>query len=83
MSGFSSSPENGRKTALDRLLLMCALLTLVCVLGAHGMDRLALDGGTPARLFARAARHPGVDHSATGSIALRSSTASLNPCGQN
>jgi hypothetical protein len=83
MSGFSSSPELARKTALDRLLLICALLTLVCVLGAHGMDQMALDGGSPGRLFAHAGKHPGVDRSATGSIALRSSTASLNPCGQN
>lgn len=83
MSGFSSSPENGRTAAVDRLLLICALLTLVCVLGAHGMDQLARDGEFPARLFALADKHTGVDHSTTASIALRSSSAGLNPCGQN
>ncbi|WP_294534585.1 hypothetical protein [uncultured Rhodoblastus sp.] len=83
MYGLSSPPENGRSTAFDRLLLICALLTLVCVLGAHEMDRLAQDGVLPARLFARAAPHPGVDPSATASIALRTSTAGLTPCGPN
>jgi hypothetical protein len=83
MSGFSSSPENQRNTAFDRLLLICALLTLLCVLGARGMDRLAQDGDLPARLLAYAANHPAVDRSATASIALRSSPASLSPCGRN
>jgi hypothetical protein len=83
MSGFLSSPENGRSAAVDRLLLICALLTLVCVLGAHGMDRLARDGDLPARLLALTGKHPGVDRSGTASIALRSSSSGLNPCGQN
>lgn len=83
MAGISSSPENGRSTAFDRLLLICALLTLVCVLGAHGMDQLAQKGDLPGRLLALTGKHPGVDHSTTASIALRSSSASLSPCGQN
>ena len=83
MSGFSSSPENGRSTAFDRLLLICALLTLFCVLGAHGMDRLAQQGNLSARLLALTGNHPGVDRSTTASIALRSSSASPGPCGQN
>jgi hypothetical protein len=83
MSDLSSSPENTRGGAFDRLLLICALLTLVCVLGAHGMDRLAQDGPLQARLLAYVGKHPGADRSATASIALRSSTAGLNPCGGN
>ena len=83
MSGFSSSPENGRSAAFERLLLICALLTLVCVLGAHGMDRLAQKGDLPERLLALTGKHPGVDRSTTASIALRSSSASPGPCGQN
>jgi hypothetical protein len=83
MSGFSSSPGNGRSSGFDRLLLICALLTLVCVLGAHGIDRLEQQGDLPARLLALTGKHPDVDRSATASIALRSSSASLSPCGQN
>jgi len=83
MSGFSSSRESGRGSALDRLLLFCALLTLVCALGVHGVDRLTQDGELPALFFARVHKHPGVDQTATAAISLRGSSAVLNPCGPN
>ncbi len=47
MSGFSSSP------ALDRLALFCALVTLVCVLGAHSMDQMAQNGELPKMSWAK------------------------------
>jgi hypothetical protein len=83
MSGFLSSPENGQGSALDRLALFCALVTLVCVLGAHGMDQLAQNGELPKISWARAEKHPGVDHTATATISTRASSVAVNPCGQN
>ncbi len=77
MSGFSSSP------ALDRLALFCALVTLVCVLGAHSMDQMAQNGELPKMSWVSAEKHMAVDHTATATISPRASSVAVNPCGQN
>ncbi len=80
MSGFPFTRENGQGSALDRLALFCALVTLVCVLGAHGMDQLAQNGELRRISWEK---HPGFDHTTTATISSRASSVAVNPCGQN
>ncbi len=47
MSVFSQLPENKEGSVVDRVALLCALVSVVCVLGAHALDRLAQSGAPP------------------------------------
>jgi hypothetical protein len=71
MSAFSQLPENKKGSAVDRVALFCALVSVVCVLGAHALDKLAHAG---------VATTPGVDYSSTGSIPWGAAPR-LDPCG--
>jgi hypothetical protein len=71
MSDFSQLPENREGSAIDRVALFCAVVSVACVLGAHALDRLAQAGAQPRG----AVTAPGVDYSPTGSIPR------LDPCG--
>jgi hypothetical protein len=83
MSDFSRLPESNKGSALEKLALFCALLAVACVLGAHGMDKLAQNGGLPSISFNRGEQRPNIDYSATATIPHRAQSTNLNPCGQN
>gem|GEM_PF-6913137 len=70
MSDFSQLPEKTEVSTVDRVALLCAVVSVVCVLGAHALDRLAQAGAPPRG----AATAPRVDYSPTGSI------PHLDPC---
>jgi hypothetical protein len=76
MSVFSQLPENKEGSVVDRVALLCALVSVVCVLGAHALDRLAQAGAPP-----HGGAVPAVDYSSTGSIPKDAMAARLGPCG--
>jgi hypothetical protein len=77
MSSFSQHPENKEGSVIDRVALVCAVVSVACVLGAHALDRLAQAGAPPRG----AAVAPGVDYSSTGSIGKDAAAARFEPCG--
>jgi uncharacterized protein (TIGR02588 family) len=77
MSSFSQLPENKEGSIIDRVALVCAVVSVACVLGAHALDRLAQAGAPPGK----AAVAPGVDYSSTGSIGKDAAAAHSEPCG--
>jgi hypothetical protein len=81
MSEFSRWPEKSPGSAFEKWAAFCTMLGVVCVLGAHGMDKLVQNGSLPVISFNRAAPNPGVDYSGTASIPHRAQSTSLNPCG--
>ena len=70
MSDLSQLPENKDSSVIDRVALLCAVVSVVCVLGAHALDKLAQAGAPPRG----AATAPRLDFSPTGSIPR------LDPC---
>jgi hypothetical protein len=84
MSALSKLPENSEGSAVDKFALFCALVSILCVVGAHAMDRLAQKGALPSISLERAQSAPGVDrsgvdYSATGSISAPGGVR-LDPC---
>ncbi len=75
MSPYFKFPKHRRRSAVDRFALFCAAISLICVLGAHAIDRLARMGALSGR------ESPGLDYSATGSIGKSAATSRLDPCG--
>jgi hypothetical protein len=71
-------PEAGRPKFFDKIALFSAVVSLLCVLGAHVIDRMAQDGTLMAIAGQRAA--PGIDYSGTASIG-KAGNVTLNPCG--
>jgi len=61
----------------DKFALFSAVVSLLCVLGAHAMDLMAKDGTFRALASGRSQT---VDYSTTASIG-KSSNVTLNPCG--
>ncbi|MCI4680139.1 hypothetical protein K9U39_07045 [Rhodoblastus acidophilus] len=74
--------ESNRGSAVDRLALFCAVVSVVSVLGAHGLDKLAQNGDLPVIAFSHSGARPDIDYSATASIPNRAARTQLNPCGQ-
>jgi hypothetical protein len=76
MSDFSQPPEKTEVSAVDRVALLCAVVSVVCVLGAHALDKLAQSGAPPRG----AATAPRVDYTPTGSIP-NAAAPRVDPCG--
>ncbi|WP_298424335.1 hypothetical protein [Rhodoblastus sp.] len=72
--------DSNRGSAVDKFALFCALVSVLGVLGAHGMDKLAQSGSLPMIAFVHPGDHPGIDYSATASIPARAARTQLNPC---
>lgn len=70
-------------SAADKFALFCALVSIACVIGAHGLDKLAQLGGLPVFGSDRLGRTAAIDYAPTGSIAGRAAASQLNPCGDN
>ncbi len=83
MSAMKSFREDNRGSAVDKVALFCAIVAILSVLGAHGLDMLAQNGTLPVIAFHHTGAHPDVDYSATGSIPDDAERTRLNPCGQN
>jgi hypothetical protein len=75
--------ENNFGSTVDKIALFCAVVAILSVLGAHGMDRLAQNGDLPVVAFNHTNGNPGVDYSATASIPDRAGRTRLSPCGEN
>jgi hypothetical protein len=80
MSPFSRLLRDEKGSVFDRFALICAVISIICVLGAHGMDRLAQSGSLPSLIFHSQESGGGIDYAATASIARRAQDAGLNPC---
>jgi hypothetical protein len=78
MTTPSDEPENGKASFFDKIALFSAVVSLICVLAAHGMDHMAKNGTLDALLSPHA--QPGVDYSSTASIGKNSRNVTLNPC---
>ncbi|MGO8738908.1 hypothetical protein [Rhodoblastus sp.] len=72
-----------RGSAVDKIALFCAVVAVISILGAHGMDMLVKSGNLPRIAFIRGDGHSDIDYSATGSIPDRAGRTRLNPCGQS
>jgi hypothetical protein len=79
MSMQSEEPESGKASFFDKIALFSAVVSLLCVLGAHAIDRMSKDGTLAALTGLRGA--PGVDYSTTASIGKTQGNVTLNPCG--
>jgi len=79
MFPFSRLLNDDKGSVFDRFALICAGISVACVLGAHGMDRLAQSGNLPSIAF-RPHESGGIDYSSTASIPRRAQDTSLNPC---
>jgi hypothetical protein len=75
MSPYFKLPKHRRGSAVDRFALFCAAISVICVLGAHAIDRLARMGALSGSEL------PGVDYAATGSIGKGAAASRLDPCG--
>ena len=84
---FSRLLVNDDGSVFDKFALFCAALSVVCVLGAHGLDLLARSGDLPVLSYNDnnrnngAGKRPAVDYQPTASIAARGQASNLNPCG--
>jgi hypothetical protein len=76
---FDEQPESGKPKFFDKIALFSAVVSLLCVLGAHAIDSLSKDGTLAVLAGARGA--PGVDYSTTASIGAKPASVTLNPCG--
>ncbi|MDI9847248.1 hypothetical protein QM467_04130 [Rhodoblastus sp. 17X3] len=79
MSADKDLANNRKGSAVDKFALICAFVSIVCVFGAHGMDKLAQSGALPTFAFDRA----GVDYAPTASIRGQAGKVQLNPCGES
>jgi len=75
----TEEPESRAPKFFDKIALFSAVVSLLCVLGAHLIDRMSQDGSLMALVKSRA--NPGVDYSGTASIAKPGGNVTLNPCG--
>jgi hypothetical protein len=80
MSVMKSFRKDDRGSTIDKIALFCAIVAIISVLGAHGLDMLAQNGALPVIAFHHAGGHPDVDYSATGSIPDRAERTQLSPC---
>jgi hypothetical protein len=80
MRSFSDFLTDTRGSAFDKIAITCAVISLVCVLGAHGIDRMAQSGNLPTLAFHHDERAPNVDYTATASIPRRVQGVTLDPC---
>jgi hypothetical protein len=78
MSPQSDEPENGKASFFDKIALFSAVVSLICVLAAHGMDHMAKNGTLDAMLSPH--KQPGVDYTGTASIGGNTRNVTLNPC---
>ena len=83
MSVIKSFRKDNRGSTVDTIALFCAIVAVLSVLGAHGLDILARNGDLPKIAFTRAGGHSDIDYSATGSIPDRAGRTELKPCGQS
>ena len=79
MSNEFEQPDSGKPKFFDKIALFSAVVSLLCVLGAHAIDSLSRDGTLAALAGARAT--PGIDYSPTASIGGKHGNVTLNPCG--
>lgn len=77
------SSENRKGSAVDKFALFCAVVSIVCVLGAHGMDKLAQAGALPLIAYGHTGQNGAIDYAPTASISGRAASSRLNPCGEN
>jgi hypothetical protein len=82
MSADKDLASNRRGSAVDKFALVCAFVSIVCVFGAHGMDKLAQSGALPTFAFDRSGRGS-VDYAPTASIRGQAGKVQLNPCGES
>ncbi|MBB4197947.1 hypothetical protein CCR94_05385 [Rhodoblastus sphagnicola] len=78
MSSQSEEPDSRGASFFDKIALFSAVVSLLCVLGAHLIDRMSRDGTLAALAGSRSA--PAIDYSATATIG-KPGTVPLNPCG--
>jgi hypothetical protein len=82
MSPISRLRADARGSVFDKFALFCAAISVICVLGAHGLDSLSRNGGLPVISFDRStAKAPNIDYAPTASIGARGQNNQLNPCG--
>ena len=74
--------QDNRGSIADKVALYCAIVAILSVLGAHGLDMLAKNGDLPKIAFVRSGQ-PDIDYSATGSIPDRAGRTQIDPCGRN
>jgi hypothetical protein len=79
MSMQSEEPEPSKASFFDKIALFSAVVSLLCVLGAHVIDRMSKDGALAALAGTRGA--PGIDYSTTASTGKAQGNVTLNPCG--
>jgi hypothetical protein len=82
MSVLRSFAQDVRGSTVDNIALFCAIVAVLSVVGAHGLDMLAKNGDLPRIAFTRAG-HSDIDYSATGSIPDRAERTQIDPCGRN
>ena len=80
MSADKDSANGLKGSAVDKFALFCAVVSIVCVFGAHGMDKLAQNGSLPTIAFASPGGHGAVDYAPTASIPGQVAKVQLNPC---
>ncbi len=83
MSAVKDVVENRKGSAVDKFALFCAFISIICVFGAHGMDKLAQNGGLPVIALQRSGAPAGVDYAPTASIPGQAAKVQLNPCVDN
>lgn len=83
MSEFSRLPQDRTGSAFEKWALFCAVIAILSVLGAHGMDKLAENGDLPVISFNHGGAQPGIDYSATASIPNRAQSTKPDPCNRN
>ena len=80
MSADKDSANSLKGSAVDKFALFCAVVSIVCVFGAHGMDKLAQSGSLPTIAFASPGGRGAVDYAPTASIPGQVAKVQLNPC---
>ncbi len=83
MSVIKSFGKDNRGSTVDTVALFCAIVAVLSVVGAHGLDMLARNGDLPKIAFTRAGGHSDIDYGATGSIPDRAGRTGFKPCGQS
>jgi hypothetical protein len=80
MSAGKDLANNRKGSAVDKFALLCAFVSIVCVFGAHGMDKLAQSGALTNFAFSRAGT---VDYAPTASIGGQVGKVQIDPCGES
>ncbi len=71
---------DARGSAYDKIALICAAISVACVFGAKGLDRMAQNGSLPVIALNWTNRDVQVDYAPTASIAQKAQGTNLNPC---